>query len=222
MGNTERMAAIATKLGGTSFYMMPASTKYHNNFSGGLLEHSTGVWNNLEWLTKALGLKWENESSPFVIAMLHDACKIDAYFYNHDYGCWERNDEHPEGHGDLSLKIAEELGIELTEEEKACIRWHMGAFDEKENWNKFTEAIHKYPNVFWTHVADMMSAHIDEIKPKEERKTCCLCGDTLPNKEYGHNPAPLKNNGVCCDFCNVTKVIPARLAGIKEENNNEE
>lgn len=163
MGNTERMAAVAAKLRETSFYVMPASTKYHNNFSGGLFDHCSSVWNNLEKLTKALDLKWQDESSPFVIAMLHDACKIDAYFYNADYGCWEHDDEHPEGHGDLSLKIAEQLGIELTDEEKACIRWHMGAFDDKENWSNYTNAIHQYPNVLWVHTADMMSAHIDEL-----------------------------------------------------------
>jgi hypothetical protein len=209
MGKTERMALVATKLGETSFYMMPASTKYHNNFSGGLAEHCTSVWKNLETLTTQLGLKWEDESSPFVIAMLHDACKIDAYFYNHDYGCWERNDDHPDGHGDLSLKIAERLGIELTEEEKACIRWHMGAFDDKENWSGYTDAIHQYPNVLWVHTADMMAAHIDEVRP--ERKVCCLCGETLPDGEYGNNPRPLKSEGVCCNYCNGTKVIPARI-----------
>lgn len=164
MNRNERMAEVAAKLRETSFYQMPASTRWHNNFAGGLHDHCTGVWLNLEKLTNNMGLEWQDPSSPFIIAMLHDACKIGAYYYNPDYGVWEHVENHPEGHGDLSLKIAEELGIELTDEEKACIRWHMGAFDEKENWTQFTDAIHKYPNVFWTHVADMMSAHIDEIR----------------------------------------------------------
>lgn len=164
MNKNERMAMVAAKLRETSFYKMPASTRWHNNFAGGLLDHSTGVWLNLEHLTSALNLQWQDPSSPFIIAMLHDACKIGAYYYNSDYGVWEHVENHPKGHGDLSLKIAEELGIELTDEEKACIRWHMGAFDEQSNWTNFTDAIHQYPNVFWTHVADMMSAHIDEIR----------------------------------------------------------
>ena len=54
-------------------------------------------------------------------------------------------------------------GTQLTEEEMLCIRWHMGAFDEKTNWNYYTRAIHKYPNVLWTHMADMVSAHINQI-----------------------------------------------------------
>lgn len=161
MKTTERMAQVASKLGETSYYQMPASTTHHQNYAGGLLDHCTSVWLHLEKLTKALDLKWDDPSSPFIIAMLHDACKIGAYFYNHDYGCWEHTENHPQGHAELSLKVIEELGIELTDEEKACIRWHMGAFDDRENWNNFTDAIHKYPNVFWTHVADMMSAHLD-------------------------------------------------------------
>ena len=215
MTSTERMAEVATKLGRTSFYQMPASTKYHNNTEGGLLQHCLTVWKNLETLTETLSLKWEDPSSPFVIAMLHDACKIDAYYYNPDYGCWGRNEGHPEGHGDLSLKVIEELDIELTEEEKLCIRWHMGAFDKKENWAGFTEAIHRYPNVLWVHSADMMSSQIDEVEKKpEEEKKCCLCGRPLGKNEYGNNPAPLAENGVCCDYCNITRVIPARFMGI--------
>ena len=186
MSKTERMAEVARKLGETSFYQMPASANYHNNFSGGLLDHCTKVWLNLEKLTELLGLKWQDPSSPYIVAMLHDACKIDAYFYNHDYKCWERKDEHPEGHGDLSLKVIEEMGIELTEEEKLCIRWHMGAFDERENWSQFTNAIHKYPTVLWTHVADMMASHIDEVKT-EEKTICCLCNEPLMKGEVGHN-----------------------------------
>lgn len=160
----ERMALVVSKLQGTSFYKMPASTKYHNNFQGGLLDHSVSMWVNLEMLTKTHNLVWQDPSSPFVIAMLHDACKIDAYYYDHDYGVWEHSLEHPVGHGDLSVEVAEQLGIELTDEERACIRWHMGAFDHKDNWSYFTDAIHKNPNVFWTHVADMMAAHMDEIQ----------------------------------------------------------
>ena len=53
--------------------------------------------------------------------------------------------------------------MELTDEEAECIRWHMGAFDKKENWTGFTDAIHKFPNVLWTHQADMIAAHIREV-----------------------------------------------------------
>ena len=76
-------------------------------------------------------------------------------------GEYEYNTEHAQGHGDLSVKMLKEV-INLTPEE-ACIRWHMGAFDDNKNWSEYATAIHKFPNVLWTHTADMMAAHLDEI-----------------------------------------------------------
>ena len=50
---------------------------------------------------------------------------------------------------------------------------------------------------------------------------CCLCGKKRGG--YGNNPYPLmedtdKKPNRCCDECNCTKVIPARLkqAGVKK------
>jgi len=40
---------------------------------------------------------------------------------------------------------------------------------------------------------------------------CVLCGYKIFG--YGHNPAPLAS-GRCCDICNDTKVIPARLSSL--------
>jgi hypothetical protein len=40
---------------------------------------------------------------------------------------------------------------------------------------------------------------------------CVLCKKHCEN-EYGNNPDPVATDGVCCDSCNLTKVIPARLA----------
>lgn len=39
---------------------------------------------------------------------------------------------------------------------------------------------------------------------------CVLCKKQIEG--YGNNPAPLATTGNCCDDCNATKVIPARLA----------
>lgn len=50
--------------------------------------------------------------------------------------------------------------VSLTEEERLCIRWHMGAFDNKENWNCYGAAIEEYPNVLWTHTADMVASRV--------------------------------------------------------------
>ena len=50
--------------------------------------------------------------------------------------------------------------VPLTEEEMLCIRWHMGAFDDKENWNSYGRAVTNFPNVLYTHTADMIAARI--------------------------------------------------------------
>lgn len=43
----------------------------------------------------------------------------------------------------------------------------------------------------------------------KKAKKCCLCGKEIDG--YGNNPWPLAEEGECCDECNETKVIPARI-----------
>lgn len=47
-----------------------------------------------------------------------------------------------------------------------------------------------------------------------EKKICCICGKEFNN--YGNNPYPVKNEGRCCDECNMKYVIPARVQKLKE------
>ena len=44
---------------------------------------------------------------------------------------------------------------------------------------------------------------------------CVICGHTRQSTGYGHNPEPVASfqSGRCCDTCNATVVIPARLRG---------
>jgi len=49
------------------------------------------------------------------------------------------------------------------------------------------------------------------IKLTEEKGfICCLCGERTFG--YGNNPAPISEYGICCEKCNLNKVVPARLA----------
>lgn len=44
----------------------------------------------------------------------------------------------------------------------------------------------------------------------EKKIKCCICGKEFIG--WGNNPWPVKEEGICCDKCNWTKVIPARVA----------
>lgn len=149
------------------FFTAPASIKYHGNYEGGLFDHSFTVMNLLVELSAANGLKWTRPESPFLVGMFHDLCKIDQYLPNHFDGAYRKNpvswDYNPntllKGHGDKSVMLLSHFHT-LTEEEIMCIRYHMGAFTEKEEWRDYTRAVHAFPNVLWTHQADMLASHV--------------------------------------------------------------
>lgn len=44
---------------------------------------------------------------------------------------------------------------------------------------------------------------------------CCLCGKEFEG--YGNNPWPIAEEGECCDECNNTKVIWARLVELRRK-----
>lgn len=153
------------------FFTAPASTKYHGNYEGGLLEHSYMVTKFLLTLTQDNHLIWHKSRSPYIVGMFHDLCKIDQYCHPAsdlvvdgmllpDPSKWEYNpDTLLKGHGDKSVMLLSQF-YTLTEEEIMCIRYHMGAFTDKSEWNDYTRAVRNYPNVLWTHQADMLASHV--------------------------------------------------------------
>ena len=150
----------------SEFFYAPASTKYHGNYEGGLFDHSFMVMNTLVDLTRHNNLKWQRDGSPFIVGLLHDLCKIDSYepvydpTHPDDAPTFKYNtDTLLTGHGDKSVMLISEH-MQLTEEEVMCIRYHMGAFTDKEEWRYYTRAVNQYPNVLWTHQADMIASHI--------------------------------------------------------------
>lgn len=170
----ENINELVIRLQEIGFFDAPASTKYHGSHEGGLFEHSCAVYNNLWLLTKRNELVWKRPRSPFIVGMFHDLRKADQYQHStlgvclngdnvYDTTKWEyREQTILKGHGDKSVMLLSTL-MKLTEEEVLCIRYHMGAFDDKSEWSNYTNAIHLYKNVLWTHQADMMAAHIDMI-----------------------------------------------------------
>lgn len=156
-------SAFTNRLIDLNYFKQPASVSHHGNYEGGLFDHSWAVMEALEDLTYKLDLQWEDKRSLYIVGLLHDLCKCNAYIYNEETGQWEYNKNTiMTGHGELSVIMAQQI-IELTDEEVACIRWHMGAYDEKENWNILGRAIEQYSNVLYTHTADMIATRIKGI-----------------------------------------------------------
>ena len=156
-------STLVNKLENFNYFKQPASVKHHGNYEGGLFDHSWAVMEALEDLTYKLDLQWSDSRSLYIVGLFHDLCKCNDYIYNKEYDKWEyNNDKIMTGHGELSVIMAQQL-VELTDEEIACIRWHMGAYDIAENWNVLGRAIEKYPNVLYTHTADMIASRIQGI-----------------------------------------------------------
>lgn len=174
----ELLKIIDTLESHTDFFTAPASTKFHLAFTGGLAIHTFGVIVNIKnnfpvwkkYNASALSLK-----SMIKCALLHDLCKTNYYYLQPD-GTYSA-DFNKKGHGDRSVKMADALGIKLSEIEKNIIEFHMGAFapagtlhkpeeinqlsEAKEKLNtiknyqdNFSQAVAKYPEILQLYLAD--------------------------------------------------------------------
>lgn len=140
------------------YFDAPSSTKHHGAYAGGNFDHSFTVANILQDYTQKLNLEWERPESPRIIGYLHDLCKTDDYVLT-DHGYDYNKNRLLPGHGDKSVILA--LGIlPLTDEEIFCIRYHMGAFTDKQEWQCYSNIVKKYPNVLYTHTADMLASQV--------------------------------------------------------------
>ena len=158
----------------TDFYKAPASTRYHGDYEGGLLEHSMKVYEILVQKVKNSVIPIEiSDDSLKIIALLHDICKVN--FYKVDYrnaknelGVWEKvpyytiEDTIPYGHGEKSVMMITEY-IKLTVEEKYAIRWHMGFTEPKEQYSTISAAYKKYPIALLMHEADLEATYFFDI-----------------------------------------------------------
>jgi len=154
----------------TDFYKAPASTRFHGNYEGGLLEHSMKVYEILKHKVKNSIVDLNVSDDTIIIAaLLHDICKVN--YYKVDYrnaknerGEWEKvpyytvDDTIPYGHGEKSVMMLTEY-IKLTNEEKYAIRWHMGFSEPKENYSTLGLAFKKYPIALLLNEADLESTY---------------------------------------------------------------
>ncbi len=143
----------------------PASTRFHEAYSGGLVEHSANVFNELVRLLKAYPELRITAETAAIVSLLHDVCKLNCYKVEYrnrknEYGQWERYPDYKfeedfayGGHGSKSVYLIQKY-MKLTDQEAVAINCHMGV--ENGNW-AVNDAFRAYPLAFLLHTADMAS-----------------------------------------------------------------
>lgn len=179
--NIDVVIGYLQKLG---FYEAPASTVFHLNEPGGLLEHSINVYRMaMSIKPQLLALKPEMEGrltdeSIAIAALLHDVCKSNIYkpeikHRKNPDGRWEDYTGYgvdyswfPMGHGEKSVMMLLLCGLDIKEDEMLAIRWHMGAWDLNVNSNEQKSSLNaakdKCPLLSLISAADGLSAAILE------------------------------------------------------------
>lgn len=145
---------ILRQLEKDGFFTAPAAASHHGNYEGGLFDHSFAVTCQLVDYTQSLGLHWERKESPYIVGMLHDYCKTKLYTKQEDGTFTHTGNVILPGHGSASVALVQQF-LQLTFEELLCIRWHMGAFEGEKYWKGYSAVCCAYPNVLYTHTADM-------------------------------------------------------------------
>lgn len=178
--NREGIEELISWLETTDFYKAPASTRFHGNYEGGLLEHSLNVYDELskdvsKLMDKTDEIKF-NSDTVTLVALLHDLCKTNIYKIDYrntkdKFGNWIKvpyytiEDNEPYGHGEKSVMLASQF-IKLTLEEMYSIRWHMGFTEGKEQYNYISAAYNKYDLAVLTHIADLKATYLLEKEVK--------------------------------------------------------
>lgn len=155
----------------TDFYQAPASTRYHDSVPGGLLAHTLKVYYNLVDLFSVSKFEDVNIGSAVLVALVHDWCKIGRYekfmrnVKNEQTGVWEKVPSYrmkPDpminlGHGVSSVFLAQRF-FNLTIEETAAIRWHMGEYNVAHNeMNELHDCNHAFPLCYMIQFADRLA-----------------------------------------------------------------
>lgn len=163
----------------TDFFTAPASTKFHSNVEGGLVQHSVNVYNRfLSLLKQEYGESYTDkisDESVAIIALLHDLCKTNYYVVDYRNvkvdDVWTKvpyytvQDNLPYGHGEKSVYMISGF-MKLNRQEAMAINWHMGGFDQRVLGGSYgiCDAFYQYPTALLFHIADLQATYLDEHK----------------------------------------------------------
>ena len=158
----------------SAFFTAPAASKFHNNFEGGLCEHSLNVYRNFKGLIEMKNVDLD-EKSIIITSLLHDLCKCNYYIKEERNrkvdGVWEtylqwttnKSPAIPLPHASRSIRLIRSY-IPLKFIEELIIFYHMGPFggEDYEYKNMLQLANERYPATLLFYLADTMSSYLDE------------------------------------------------------------
>ena len=184
--NRQGIDGLVEELEDLGFFKAPASTKFHLNEDGGLVQHSLNVCKAALSMRKSMIelddslLEALPKDSVIIASLLHDTCKADIYKptmkkEKNRFGMWcdvpgydVDYSNFPLGHGEKSVIVLLRSGFELTDDEIMAIRWHMNAwdlpfqsYDIKSNFNKAKEIC---PLLSLVQAADCLASNLLERK----------------------------------------------------------
>ena len=184
--NRQGIDDLVEELEDLGFFKAPASTKFHLNEDGGLVQRSLNVCKAALSMRKSM-IKLDDsllealpKDSVIIVSLLHDTCKADIYKptmkkEKNRFGMWcdvpgydVDYSNFPLGHGEKSVIVLLRSGFELTDDEIMAIRWHMNAwdlpfqsYDIKSNFNKAKEIC---PLLSLVQAADCLASNLLERK----------------------------------------------------------
>ncbi len=161
----------------SDFFSAPASSKFHSNYKGGLVQHSVNVYKRFKKIIiSEYGENYQekiSDESLALISLLHDICKVNTFkedFRNVKVDgewikvpCYTIEDNLPYGHGEKSVYMISGF-MKLTREESMAINWHMGGFDNRCANASYllSNAYYKFPVALLFHMADASATYLDE------------------------------------------------------------
>ncbi len=182
----ENIDYVIEDLDAWGFFTAPASAKGHGAYPGGLLEHSLNVYDAAVEARKAMivlrpDLEDDLKADSIAIAaLLHDVCKSDRYRLvkkkrrnevgqYEEFEQYEIHDENfPVGHGEKSVILLLQSGLDLKDDEICAIRWHMGPWNMSGDDEKFYRQAGKAtPLQPLIHAADTLASAIIERPGKK-------------------------------------------------------
>lgn len=151
----ENIDYVIEDLESWGFFDAPASSQGHGAYPGGLLEHSLNVYDAAVAIRKDMVAARPDLDDQLsldsiaIAALLHDVCKANFYKLvrkkkRNEIGIFEEveayeiHDENfPVGHGEKSVILLLQSGLDLSDDEIYAIRWHMGPWNLSRDDERF-------------------------------------------------------------------------------------